>query len=508
MSSEEDETLEYVSETHDLYERYRRDWQLCINSFHGGVEYKAAKYLRAYASDTETASETINTYSIASDGSVTAKYKAKIENMSSARDAQYGRDDLLSLGSFYGEKLENTPLYNYVKLIVSEYNAVLFRHPPQRQLPDTTEVQIFAEDCDGEGNSLNEFMSVVDQLSTVFGVVHVSCLKSVGSDIPRWRVHTPLDVTNWEYYYDRNGNLVLGKMVILLDENDEMCIYRCMDAEYIDTVFVGPEDDDDFYPEVPGDLERLDKNVYRIREVNELGYIPVVTVYQGMKIYNGVGSTVIQDVAQIQRSIYGDMAEIYAAITYGSHPVLIIDEDTDQINGGSVGAEPGSVIRVRSNLTNQPSHVYEFASPDLSAIQEIQNLVDNKVQKINQIAMLRSEDFLKTSTSGAQIEVYDDKLHALIRKKATNLENAEYKLWQIWLDWLNITNADIEISYNKYYNKRALETEIAEINQIMDTLVKYQGITGPDPALQAEMKAMLKDRMIQLLGATSTQNGQ
>ena len=468
--------LNYVTGTHSLYDRYHADWTLCINSWYGGVEYKNAHYLRAYQVDMNQPSEAINTYVIADDGSTVGKSRAKIEFGTSSQQTNRGQD-LLS-GSFYLEKLDNTPLYNYVKLIVAEYNAILFRNPPQRVLPESAEIEEFLNNVDEDENSINEFMSQVDMYTTIYGVCHVSCIKPIGSEIPKWRVHTPLDITNWEYKFDIDGSLRLTSVVIKIDSNDNHSVYRLITESTIETIFVGA--DDDYAPPIAEDgLESLGENSYRYVQPNELGYVPLRTIYQSTKVYNNIGTTVVQDVAQIQRSIYGDMAEIYSAITYSSHPTLIIDETTDQLNDGQVGAEPGSKVRVQSSLTGQPTHVYEFKSPSLDAISEIRELVDNKVQKLSQIAMLRSEDLIKAANSGAQIEVYDDKLSAMIRRKATNLENAEAKLWEIWFDWLNISKPDdFSISYNRQYNRRALEIELKEVDLMMATLEKYESMLG------------------------------
>jgi hypothetical protein len=212
---------------------------------------------------------------------------------------------------------------------------------------------------------------------------------------------------------------------------------------------------------------------------NELGYIPVTTIYQSQKVYNGVGTTVIQDVAGIQRSIFGDSAEAYAILTYGAHPSLIVDEQTAQLNDGQVGAEPGATIQVQAGLTGEPSYVFEYVSPDLANLAEIRLGIDSKIDKLSQVAMLRSEDLIKSSNSGQHIEVYDDKLAALIRKKATNLENAESNLWNTWFDWTNQQKpADFTISYNRQYNKRAIESEMAEIRLGMDILKQYDSMFG------------------------------
>jgi len=550
--------LDYITGRHSLYERYADLWRLCENSWYGGAEYKHGHYLRAYAVDTNTPSEAINTYVTDSDGSVVSKYQAKIENGYSKSATEKGNDPLLD-GSFYGEKLEHTPLYNYVKLIVAEYNAILFRNPPQRELPADPDVDKFVYNVDGEGNNdISEFMALVDMYSTIYGVCHVGCYKPTGSDIPKFKIHNPLEVTNWSYRYDASGDLQMDSIVINVEDSDYHRVYRHITPEVVETYFVGDENSDDYEPPKVEGVEHLGDNTYVVRQENELGYIPIVTVYQSTKIYNNIGTSIIHDVAQIQRSIYGDMAEIYSAITYSSSPTLVVDENTEQLNGGQIGAEPGAIVRVQSSLTGESTYTYEFVSPKLDAISEIRELIDSKIQKLTQIAMLRSEDLIKSSRSGEQIEVYDDKLASLIRRKATNLENAEYKMWNMWYDWLNQTiPADFRISYSRQFNKRALDHEIGELQNLMrlyddyaerfivkgteeyasaqeaearaeelggsgshshsredGTVVympfathsEYEQAVNTEPFAQ-ELKQKLQERMMELLNSTSTSNG-
>ena len=499
--------LNYITGTHTLYDKYYSDWRLCINSYHGGPEYKDAHYLRAYQVDFNTPSEMVNTYERADDGSYVAKFQAKVVQ-GSTRNATVRGQDKLS-GSFYEEKLDAVPWYNYVKLITNEYNSILFRNPPQRMLGDDVDMSEFMENVDGEGNSLSEFMSQVDVLTTVYGVLHIGCYKPFGSDIPKFKIHTPEDVTNWSYAYNPDGSLTLDSMVIRIENSDYHSVYRVLSREHIDTIFVKNDNsDEDYMPPVDSpDLEMIEEGTYRIRQENELGYIPVVTVYQNVKVYNNVGSTIIMDVAQIQRSVYGDSAEIYSAITYGAHPTLLVDESTDALNDGQVNAEPGGIVRVPGGLTgDQQNYVYQFASPSLDAITEIRDLIDNKINKLTQIAMLRSEDLIKASNSGNQIEVFDDKLAALIRKKATNLENAESKLFDIYFDWTNQQKPDnFRVSYSRQYNKRALETELKEIDVLINVVNKYEEMFGNDqieaPSYSTEAEAIAEANRLGGTGA-------
>jgi len=276
-----------------------------------------------------------------------------------------------------------------------------------------------------------------------------------------------------------------------------------MDSEYIDTVFVGA-DEEDYMPPVDMSLvEQIGDGVFRYRQVNELGYPPITTIYQNIKVYNNIGSTVVFDVAGIQKSIYGYAAEQYSAITYGAHPTLVVDEQTSTLNDGQIGAEPGAMIRVQDGLTGENNYVYEFISPELSALGSIQELIDSQIQKLSQIAMLRSEDLIRNSRSGEQIEVYDDKLASLIRKKATNLENAEYRMFTQWFDWLNMSiPEDFHISYSRQYNKRALEHELKEISMLMDVFERYQNEQAKDaPAEEFSTQEEAVARAVELGGS-------
>ena len=494
---------EFLTGAHQLYHRYYDDWELALKSYYGGVEYRRGRYLKAYDIDTTTPSETIQTYSIDDNGVQTGSYSTRVA--SSASDADNGT----AADNFYEEKLRNVPVFPYTRLYVSEYNSILFRSPPHRVLPDDSLIDSFIQDVDGAGNSANEFWSNVDTFTTVCGVIWVSCIKPADAEYALWEMHKPTDVTNWEYRYNTSGQLILSKIVFRISTNPGVDIYRCITEESIDTVFVVT--DEDFEIDIPEDAEYFEDEMdyFRISQPNELGYIPVRPIYQSNKIYNGIGHTPVFDIAQIQRSIYGDMGEIYSAVSYSAHPVNIVDSDTADLNDGAIGAEPGTIVRVQPSLNGQtPSYVYEFVAPPLDSITELRELIDQKIEKMNAVAMVRSDELIKASRSGAQLEQYDSKLEALIRKKATSLENAEYQMWKVWFDWLNKPMPEeFSVSYNRQYSKRGLEQEITELQQLMGLYDEYKGRfahTEVDPSKEIYATAQkAEDRAIQLGGSGS-----
>tara|TARA_R100001509_G_scaffold101565_2_gene59564 strand:- start:9789 stop:11498 length:1710 start_codon:yes stop_codon:yes gene_type:complete len=475
---------DYITGSHELYQRYADDWRLAVRSYWGGVEYRDAQYLRSYAIDQSTASDVIKTYD-QEDGVVTGSYTTEVRPVQTQQEADTGNSSYV--GSFYNEKLNNVPVLPYTRLYVNEYNAILFRSPPVRNLPDEADIKQFIHNCDGEGNSLNEFMSMVDTYSTVYGVVWVSCLKLAGADYPRWRMHSPLDVLNWKYGYDANGDLKLKSILLRISTEPDVQILQHITEDTIETIFMPLTEEDIDVPEgaefiINPDQEEEDKGFYRTTQVNPLGYPPVSPIYQSNKIYNGIGHTPVFDIAQIQRSIYGDYGEIYSSISYGAHPVTVVDETTLTQNDFNVGAEPGSVINVQNSLNGQPNYVFEFVAPPLDSIKELRELIDQKISKMNEIAMIRSEELIKASRSGVQLEMYDSKLEAMIRKKAVSLENAEANvLWPMWFDWQGLAMPeDLTVSYNRLYNQKGLENELNELDKLLLTYERFEKVFGPD----------------------------
>tara|TARA_R110000782_G_scaffold75020_4_gene149847 strand:- start:550 stop:2262 length:1713 start_codon:yes stop_codon:yes gene_type:complete len=489
---------EFITSKNPLYSKYYADWQLAVRSYYGGQTYRDGKYLKAYASDYSTGAETINTYDLDGDGNTVGVRKAVAHNVSSPQEANSGVD----LSNYYQEKLANVPVFPYTRLYISEYNAMLFRVPPQRTVPDTPEVNAFLNNADGDQNSLNEFMSMVDTFTSAMGVVWVSCIKPTDSPYPKWRMHKPTDVTNWSYKYTTSGDLVLDRIVIRIAQDYNVEIYQVITDDYIDTIFVAIDPDEDI--SVPEGAEYIEGDddydgYHRIRQPNELGTASIVRpVYQSTPIVQGIGHTPIFDIAQIQRSVYSLAGEQYSAVSYGLHGVNVVDEETFNRNGNNVGAEPGSLVIVSNSLDGQPNYTYTFESPDLSSLSEIGTIMDQQIDKMNQVAMIRSEDLIKASRSGAQIEMYDSKLEAFIRKKATSMENAEYNLWKIWFAWMGQTMPeDFSISYNRLYNQKGLENEIKEMNTLIDAYTRYSDVfdeegeeyTVSDYSTEAEAEA-------------------
>jgi len=454
----------FITDIHTLYSRYFDTWDLAWRSYVGSEEYKQGRYLKMFESDRQTGSEVISTYSVDEFGNTTGKHKAKVNYTDGFNRAAAvsGEDDS---GSYYNEKINNVSFYNYVKLIVNEYNSILFKNPAHRLLAETDQMESFTENVDGRNNSIAEFFSEVDTLVSIFGVSWLSVVKPSGSDTPRFSIHKPLDVTNWEFGFDVNGDQVLKKLVIKVAEDENQVVFRYFTPETIETVFTS-DVEDYLPPELEGMIEE-DEGVYRVVQENELGYIPVFPIYQGIQIFPGVGSSPILDASIIQKEIYNLNSEIYSSVNYSIHPTLVVDEQTDELNNGEISAEAGGIVRVSSGLQGEQNYTYEFRQPQTDPISEIKDLIDNKIEKMLETCMIRSDDLIKSSSSAAMVEVLDTKLQAFVRKKAIQMENAEKRAFDIYHDWTNQIN-ESAVSYSRQYNNRAMEHELKELSMLMD----------------------------------------
>ena len=475
MSDNLSEYSEFVTSIHSLHARYYDTWDLSYRSFVGSEEYKQGRYLKMFQSDRQTDSEVINTYSQDEFGNTIGKFKTKVnKNNYGGFDqgaALAGNDEG---GSYYAEKIANVSFYNYVKLIVNEYNAILFKNPAHRILPETDRMDAFKQNCDGKSNSISEFFSEVDVLVSIFGVAWLSVVKPSGSETPRFNIYKPLDVMNWEFGYDVNGDQVLRRLVIKVAEDENQTVYRYFTPSTIETVFMS-EDEDYLPPDVEG-LFQEDDGIYRVIQENELGYIPVFPIYQGIQTFPGVGSSPVLDASIIQREVYNLNSEIYSSVNYSIHPTLIVDEATDDLNNGEISAEAGGIIRVNNGLQGEQNFTYEFRQPNTDPITEIRDLIDNKIDKMLETCMIRSDELIKASSSAAMVEVLDTKLQAFVRKKAVQMENAEKRAFDIYHDWTGEANT-VEVSYNRQYNNRAMEHELKELNMLMDLNERLNGST-------------------------------
>ena len=109
------------------YSRNQLRWKFLLDSFTGGQAYREGAYLQRYALESDTQ---------------------------------------------YAVRLNNTPLDNQVRSLISLYTSFLFRTEPKREfgsLENNFTIEDIVKDADLDGRNLNAFMKDVAQWASVFG---------------------------------------------------------------------------------------------------------------------------------------------------------------------------------------------------------------------------------------------------------------------------------------------------------------------------------------------------
>lgn len=372
--------MEYndLMNTNGWYDKYHRRWKYLLHSYMGGDSYRKGEYLTRYQMETETE---------------------------------------------YQERLAVTPLDNHCKGCISIYNSFLFRKPAYREFGSLTRDPIlepFLKDCDLEGRSLDAFMKDVSTYTSILGSAWVMVTKPNSNARtraeellqqirPYLSLITPLNVLDWKYERAASGFYYLSYLKYIEDKDGDMMVVKEWYEDTILTHFV-------------------DENKKEVRETqiddNQLGLIPAVCVYNQRSPKRGIGVSNIEDIADLQRAIYNEYAEVEALVRLSNHPSLVKVASTE------AGAGAGAIILMDENMDSGLKPY--LLQPDGENLDSLYNSIEKKVDAIDRIAHLGAMRENKTSTmSGVSRQMEFEQLNSLLSEKADMMELGEEQIWRL-----------------------------------------------------------------------------
>lgn len=415
--------------TNQLYSRNRERWQFYLDSYQGGEDYRNGAYLQRY----------------------------QLEN---------DKD--------YNLRLMNTPLDNQCRSLISLYVSFLFRTTPSRDfgvLEDNMMIEDILEDADLDGRSMNAFMKDVAIWSGVFGHVWVNVSQpDVGAVTladqlaqgvrPYLSLATPLCVTDWRWARQANGSWALEYIKVVEEVNDTVTVIKEWTVDTITTTEINTTSNtaQDYYV-----------------EPNQLGRLPWICVYAERTPVRGLGNSLVSDIADQQRMIYNELAEVYDSIRLDTHPSLVATADTNV-----TGAAAGQVITMPDNLPpDMKPFVLQFQGGQIDKIYSSIDYRRKMIDSMGNVGSVRS-----TSTremSGIAIETEFQLLNARLSSIASNLELAEEQIWQevctyIGVEWTGT------IEYPGDFALRNVDNEL-------DQLAKMKTLsTRPEVQLEVDRR--------------------
>jgi hypothetical protein len=393
-----------------LYNENIDRWKFLYNSYVGGQDYRDAAYLTRYQLESQTE---------------------------------------------YNARLNNTPLDNQCKGIISTYSSFLFRNEPEREYNSITnlpELESFLDDADLEGRSLNAFMKEAFNWAAVFGHSWIIMTKpninattradEIVNDIrPYVSLLTPLTVLDWSWTRQPNGRYELDYFKYVEEINGDLHTIREWTNETITTSIV--------------DKQRGVITQQPLVEDNQLGTISAVIVYSDRSITRGIGISTITDIADAQRFIYNAMSEADQSIRLDSHPSLVATPDTQ------VGTGAGSVIQIPENLdAGLKPYVLDFAGANINSIYTVIDKTVDAIEKMANVGGVRATE--TRSQSGVALETEFQLLNARLSAFADNLELAEEQIWKLFCLY-QLQPFDVTVSYPDSFQIKDGQNEIQQL---------------------------------------------
>jgi len=345
--------VQIILETHDAYQYYHNRFKFLGDSYQGGYDYFAGRYLEPYYYES--------------------------------------RED-------YEKRLRQLALDNHVKSVVGIYNSFLFRKDPKREfgsIENDPGLMAFMQDADLDGRSYQSFIRDLSAYTMVYGNAWVIIDKAVNTaftraeeldqDIrPYVSMFTPENVLDWQYERQANGYYKL--------------VYLKVKEEIIeDTQYIREYTPTEVNVYQLDGAEKTGELVYSLP--NNLGEVPAVCVYAQRSNIRGIGVSAIGDIADIQRELYEFSSEIEQIIRLTNHPSLVKTADTE----ASAGA--GSVVQLPQNL--DPGLKPYLLQPDGASIEAVLDTMAKKIDSIDRMACLggiRSIESRRLSGIGLQTE--------------------------------------------------------------------------------------------------------
>ena len=375
-----------ATSTNQLYTRQRARWQFLLDSYTGGDDFRNGAYLTKYQ---------------------------------------------LESPAEYQQRIRTTPLDNQCKSLISLYVSFLFRDKIGREwdaFDINPTLEAILEDADLDGRNIDSFMKDVAIWSSVFGHAWVCVSKPATQAItvadelaagvrPYFSVYTPLSVLDWTWTRAANGGFELTMIKVLEEVNDTESVIKEWTKEFITTTVINTKNS-----------EATDYMV----EPNGIGHIPFVCVYAERSPVRGLGTSLINDIADQQLMIANELSEVYDSIRLDSHPSLVATSDT---NIG--GASAGQIITIPENMDPAlKPYVLQFQGGQISSIYDSINNRRKMIDGMGNVGAVRATE--TREMSGIAIATEFQLLNARLSSIADNLELAEEQIWQEVANYLGL----------------------------------------------------------------------
>jgi hypothetical protein len=279
---------------------------------------------------------------------------------------------------------------------------------------------------------------------------------------------TPLVVSDWKWERMPNGKYELSYFKYVEEVVDKLTVIKEWTRDTIKTWI----------------MDDVKKEAYlRDEELNMLGKIPAILVYNQRGITKDIGVSDITDIADVQRQIYNLTSENEQAIRLDGHPSLVVPP-TAQLGSGA-----GAIIQLQEG--SDPGLNPYYLESGGTSVGNIHSSIEKLVEAIDRMSFTSGVRTTKTqSQSGVSLETEFQLLNAKLSEKADQLELAEEQIWRLFgqyqgREWMG------EVEYPDSFNIRDTQREISQL------------VSAKNAATDARVLEIIDQKLLEQLGESA-----
>jgi|GEM_PF-1725860 len=380
----------------------------------------------------------------------------------------------------YQERLDRAYFLNFCDTIPTIYNSYIFKSEIERK-PDVT-LDLFRRNVDGIGTDISEFTKRIGYLASVYGVMHVLVdmpqevtktkrTKSKGLSradtknvTPYVSAIHPVKLKDWSV--DAFGKFRWVVIELEHYEDSDVTVERVEQTLYkvitLEEWWIEDEDG--------GKVKFEDGSISE--GTNELGIIPIVTMYHKDLSNNKVGESLLKDIVYVNRIIMNWCSCIDEMIERQTFSQLTIPDDGTMSELKEGGSDPLQTVGT-SSIWTYPSDSKtppSFISPDAENLSTVWQLVADHIKEIYRMSgLIGGTSDLYAAKSGRQSQMSFLGTNSALAEKAATYQKFENQISMIAYLHLGKSIEEYEeVSYPTQFDVTALSDEINDSFAIME----------------------------------------
>lgn len=439
-----------VESPHVIYKRYCQYWNFLLNSYEGGIDYCNA-----------------STISDAALGVRVMVNGKEINSGSSGNLFAHAKERSVD----YKTRVSMSYYYNFCAPIIDIYTNHLFKQAVMENFEGIQDkaIQSISDDIDKKGSSIFEFRKEVSELAQVYGHVGVVC------DVPM--VDESIQINTLK---DKIDNRAFPYFVTYHPQN---IINWALDS-FGQPYWVLLREDEDANEDINTfNKDMITKTRYRLLTRSEwavfddkynlistgihaLARVPITIFYdkQSKKVKSFLGISMLADIAYISRDIYNSCSELRQILRDQTFAFLALQGNADEYKELTIGTSKGL-------LYPEGRNVPQYVSPPSQNAEVYFSHIDRQVSKIFQLAKLEGgsahfEGQNAVQQSGVSKAWDFNQTNSALSKKASNMEDGEMKLWQIFALYEG-SKFEGSITYPNEFSVKDLNSDLDEAEKLV-----------------------------------------